>query len=424
MSTLKPLYNIPPTKSNLVGLINSSGGIPSPQPSPSILRSSSTLRSMGATQPTIPTIPLEKIKRSPKKAKRSPRKRTTRKKVAEQEKDDLLEQQMSERQMLEKQMAEKRLAEEKSDRIFEPIVVEAIVEDNMDDDLVGGSDIKTINDQLMDMELQPMGYIICRANDESDIGVCNYVKVSDKLGHVAFVEPDVQGYVPLNPNSTIFAKKVDYSRVPHSLKNGSISLAGGDVDGVAWECDNEVCMITKDGERQEINEKSFIYEDEDEDRLLSEPIAYPIIKMSALLQQPVMVRQSIEETYLKLRQVDFAKCGSQLENLVCRLDTLNKVIRDYDEYQHTICQRLTQDMQDLYNVYGDYTDGQLCEADIEKKLLIEKNLKVRHEKFIDLVKLNQAFADRQQRIDQLINEYQDLLVFAENNFHSVNLICN
>jgi len=375
MSTLKPLTTTIPNKSNLLGLMNN--GTPTPQPSPTIMRSSSTLRSLnpdttldsGKKLSAVPVIPLDE----PETKKRSPR--------------------------IRRPSPEKKKEEPKQD-----------------------TTIHSISDLLLQAGLLPIGYVLCKASDNSDIGVCNYVKVMDKAGHMAYVEPDVEGSVPMDKDDfkTIFAREAK-SKVPQSVKQGTMGVVGQDVDGVAIEFEDEICTIVKHGKDQKIKEKAFIHENQIEG--VGEPIAYPLVKMSLLLHQPIIIRQTIEEVYIRLREIDYVGGQERLQGSMDKIKDLYKTVEKYDNFQKTVFNDLTNKMKELYNLSEEYKgDDVLEQADKYKLDIIERNLQTRQHILTELIQVNRAVAQIEDRIDQIIKEYQDLTTFAKASFQDLDQI--
>ena len=175
----------------------------------------------------------------------------------------------------------------------------------------------SIDEKLMENGYNPQGYII-NENDDG-IKICNYVKANDNKGHVVFIEPDVTGHIKLNPNTTVLSEMKNESNIPHSLKVGSLNVVTPDINGVAWECDGEICIISREGEEQNPVEKSFSNVDNQSMNLdhhsYNNTIAYPVIKMSEILENGSIVQETVEDVYTRLRRVDLEQCDYKLEQL-------------------------------------------------------------------------------------------------------------
>ena len=271
------------------------------------------------------------------------------------------------------------------------------------------------------MGYQILGYLIC---EDDGSNICQYIKVKDRIGLTMYVEPDVEGMVPISGYHITKTRVVLDGKIPYSLKNGAIEVVSPYVYGVAWECDSEVCILTVDGENREPREKIFVLEEvENFDDNLGEPITYPVVKISEILAKPEMIHENIKQASLRLRNIELENCDHQLGRLKTGIQQLHDVIQKYDHYRYHMGSKLIETINTLNLLYDEYLkEGTFTTEEQQKFQIIEHNLKIRLDKLTELIQLCQAIIARQYRLNQLTKEFDDLSTFASYNFSDIDKV--
>lgn len=412
-STLRLLKTVTPSgTSRLPELVKESieisgSSTPSPVPSNCINKSFSTLKSLGKLAGNKKATDLPKKESS--KSESNIRKliendKVTDIKLTRQQKEDDVKQQQEEEEDEEEEEEEEGEEEEREEEEKKEIYRS-----------------KDLTDVLIKLGYQILGYLICEEKGQPE---CKYIKVKDNIGMTFYVQPDVDGIVPIDKYKITKTRVVNDGKIPYSLKKGSLEVISPHVNGVAWECDNEICILSFGGSKREADEKIFVLDDTQtyEDNL-NEPITFPTVKMSEMLKQPHLLTENIKQALLKLRNIELAQCENQLNKLKTSMSQLYESISTYENYRYQIGFKLIETINNLNLMYEDYLHHQQYTSDEEANLrIIEYNLKIRLDKLTELIQLTQSISQRYYRLDQLTKEFDDLNKFVSFNFTDIDKV--
>lgn len=179
---------------------------------------------------------------------------------------------------------------------------------------------QTLDRLFESVGVQVLNYVITVDNGEQ---ACRFAKVVTPEGHVAFVLVDVEGYVP-DRETNILVKFEKSNSITHSYKHNSYHYSNMETHGVAILCGNEMCVLTRDDD--EItgtpDETSFSLEGVSPVTLSSNPLSYPVIRLTDLLGDPQEALLGIANATKLLRRSNYEKAYADMKISIDSVDIL------------------------------------------------------------------------------------------------------
>lgn len=195
------------------------------------------------------------------------------------------------------------------------------VDDSFEDNYQIMSTGATTYQQLVDerdlsVTLKRLGYSILKRIIMTTNGVrhVDSLKVRTYLGDVAYMEMDKEGEVLVSPSDLQVYRQASKMTVPNSVKTMAMECATMETNAAVLECQcpGGLCYITKDPKSDAVAEQMIIDEMSTEDAITEAPTAYPLIKLSEVLEDPVTVAQMVNTVSKRFRK-------ARLEQLVATL---------------------------------------------------------------------------------------------------------
>ncbi len=159
--------------------------------------------------------------------------------------------------------------------------------------------------------------------NESNGLTARYVKAIDKHGNTSYILIDIDGNIMTQPGDLTTIQTSTATSIPLSAKVGAYDCVGLDVCAVALECEDGVCVLMRD---DEANMKEIMLEKEkkraDEALIESDsPLAYPVVRLSEIIENPTLVLKIIDDTTVKMRRAaikNYLAMVTELEGGVSR----------------------------------------------------------------------------------------------------------
>ncbi len=188
-------------------------------------------------------------------------------------------------------------------------------------DYLGIIDGEQVEQTLVKSGYLPLDKILTK--DDNGMLMCRYIKAIDSSGRTTFVDMDCDGMVSVEPSNMTMTKVSSASVVPYSVKMGAYECANSDVCGVAFECDNEICTLKRSNEDLTPTETVFAQIKEGKGSLShsyhgmlqNHPIAYPIVSLSDIKNNPEQVACSVRDSHNRMRNIAFGQCARDTRNL-------------------------------------------------------------------------------------------------------------
>jgi hypothetical protein len=287
------------------------------------------------------------------------------------------------------------------------------------------------NNQDIEKALLDRGFIstekILTKDDQGNI-VCRFIKARDSLGHALYIELDTtqkdgMGYLSVSDIDTdnILTLSHEASVVPYSLKVGSFEASSSSLYGVGFECDNQVCVMSRKDSSLEPVETIFSYsQNTGNDMGIQDrhPIPFPIVKLSEILADPKTVSQNIASSHVRMRNIAFTSCMKDVFAMKKSAADLQNEIERFDKISTEVSNVLSCTINELENMHAAYEkQGALrCEKDAANLRAIKFNLNKRSDLTSDYIALCHSMRERAQKIAILKEEIKALNDFSQTLF--------
>jgi hypothetical protein len=232
--------------------------------------------------------------------------------------------------MKEEMRSESNASLERSNQALDE-AANALKKQSRNDDTLGFFDIAADGvrrsiDEPLEKQLSALGYtslarIFVETPDLSNTaqGVevareSRYIKAIDRNGNLVYIETNVDGYVIASPDEVTLYEGTSGLMIPRASKIGALQCASLDTCGVAYECADGICVVTRN-DNMEPKEVSLVRKrDIKPDEIYEEgsPIPYPVVRFSDIIASPDHVSAGIAEAVLRLRNLAEARCQREL----------------------------------------------------------------------------------------------------------------
>lgn len=288
-----------------------------------------------------------------------------------------------------------------------------------------------IHDTSVEQMLTKSGYLPVDkilTKDENNNLMCQYIKAVDPTGRTTFVDLDCEGYVAVDPKDMTMAHSSKASVLPYSTKMGTYECASSDVCGVAFECDNEICTLKRNNESLTPSEAVFTSSRIDErasghkehGMLSNQPIAYPIVSLSDIKENPEKVACSIRDSHNRMRNVSFSQANFQTTNLVDATTALNNEVYWFSASQRMNAGKLTTTIEQLETAHETMKrKPPVTDKGRANLRSVRYNLRRRHDLVVDHLKLSEAVNSRINRVRELLGEIKTLNDFGDRLFEGL-----
>ena len=161
---------------------------------------------------------------------------------------------------------------------------------------------QTVEKKITELGFMPLVKTITRKPDGSV--EARYIKAVDSLGNISYIQLNVDSNVSVHPSDLTTTESLETNNVPYAIKTGAIAAVGLDVSGVALECANGICTLSQDSPDRPRVESFLTYIEKPKTTVVVEedsPVAYPIIRLSDVLENPTLVMLLVVKATTKLR---------------------------------------------------------------------------------------------------------------------------
>jgi hypothetical protein len=264
-----------------------------------------------------------------------------------------------------------------------------------------------LTDQTVETKMTASGFFpISRTLTKRSDGTveARYIKSIDNMGNISYVKLNVDSNVSVQPSDLTTVEELRSSTVPYSLKTGLLSASNLDVSGLAFECADGICTISRDSKDMQPKESYLTYIEKPTKDLIVEsenPMAYPIIKLSDILEKPtttmLMVNKStvdIRNKTLKLLESNLKGSNAEFEHLFGNAKITLRAMEIATTHIVTSLLKL-ENMRNAYNINPPVTPEEK-----ERYRLLVFNIKKRQ----DMVRKMLEISDITQRYKQIAAE--------------------
>lgn len=291
------------------------------------------------------------------------------------------------------------------------------------------------NNQDIEKALLDRGFISTEkilTKDEDGNIVCRFIKARDSLGHSMYIELDTtekdgMGYLSVSDTDNVLTVSHEASVVPYSLKVGSFEASSSSLYGVGFECDNQVCVMSRKDSSLEPIETVFTYsQNTGNDMGIQDrhPIPFPIVKLSEILANPKVVSQNISSSHARMRNIAFNSCVKDIQTMKKNSEELQNEIDRFDKLSTKVSAILTKTIKELEDMHSAYEKRGVPrnEKEVENLRAIKFNLNKRADLTSDYIALCHSMRERAQKMAILNEEIKALNDFSESLFNGIDKI--
>ena len=237
-------------------------------------------------------------------------------------------------------------------------------------------------------------HILKRIFINSDSGViARYIKAFDRNGHVVYIEPDVDGSIMRGEEEAVYEEKTGNIPIPYSYKTGTIKCVETGACGVVFECNGSYCTVRANPADVSMPMENFYCEAEMKSTEVmfdeSHVTAYPIVRLSEILENPELVCENIVKVSHRIMEVTYRLAREEMEAGRAALCKLVEVWNHYSCVQEKYIEANQHSKLELYGFKCEY-EKMKCLDHCQKKCYGEVlyNLYTREHDLNRLIKKN------------------------------------
>jgi hypothetical protein len=241
-----------------------------------------------------------------------------------------------------------------------------------------------------------------------------FFKSTTDLGQTAFIELDTEGMVKYQPSSRTMIEEEVATMVPESKIIGTYecSKQGGGC-GVVFDCNDEICVMTTPADSVDIPTpivlKKASLPASTEVVISGVPTAYPMVRLSDALKNPLVTKASIERSTKAIRNAGVQECREYYNDIKTAIHELSEAIkgnyRQADQYTAALA-RDTNLLQEYRATY--VARSPLPESEKKKAEEVVRILHHRGEQVIELFKLCEALPGIAAQLRSLTNQIKGI----------------
>jgi hypothetical protein len=278
-------------------------------------------------------------------------------------------------------------------------------------------------------ELKQLGYCVLEEigtkDSQGNEMRIKYLKVCNQMGQTAFIEIGPEdGIVAVNTKTLATVEMNQVSVIPSSVKDGSFRHAGHDTIGVAFICENNICVLTRLEDTDDHQEKNFVYVENYSERrgiLGDNPIAYPVVRLAEVRANPCLVTRNINDATRRIRIAAREDIDQAIQRLRAESTKLYNQIQTFyanasNKYLATT-NTLTQ-LEAFQN--HNLTCTPSTELEKEKMDRCQHNLTSRNNLLVNILRCCSAVCEEECKIKASLERIQAINQFIENQYCQAN----
>ena len=284
-----------------------------------------------------------------------------------------------------------------------------------------------INKANFEELLLTMGYAILEKIivNTSDRGpVVRYLKAVNKNGQTLYIDINIEGYVSSEGASTLL-EETNVTAVPYSTKISAIQCSKLDICGVAFNCENGVCMVRR-GDDMKPQEQNLIRTVNKNPGGISgiadveKMIPYPMILLSEIFSQPDAMLQAVAE-YTKTSLNDaYQTMHNQLPAMIDSINRLMQVAQNIASVEPRISADLKQALDQMNSI--DMLWMQNPPKDARQRANFEKfkyNLRLKNDQASDFVSIYNKVLEQRIVIDDVRANLDNLFILIKQKLSNI-----
>lgn len=266
--------------------------------------------------------------------------------------------------------------------------------------------IKPVSNEQYNVEniLSEHGYTVASKINVRSPGnptVARYLEANNMMGHRVFIDIDTDGFVAVSPTDlTLYEGKLA-TVIPTSTKHGMLKCVGNGVCGVAFVCEDGICALQQEGPGAP-TETTFLYREQTNDRIArlgDRAIAYPIVRLSEIIENNELVTEIISEATNRIRQNAMDSCRENFRKMQDAIDELYDAFNEFTEVQQQAFTDLSTSITQLEDMNYDYINSPPSDENSQERYKqLMYNLKKRHEMESELIYVCSSVSKKREKI--------------------------
>jgi hypothetical protein len=267
-----------------------------------------------------------------------------------------------------------------------------------------------IDQELKDLNLIPLEKVVI---DDNHLSV-KYIKAITINGIPILIELDIEALIAVNPDDINVKESIN--NIPMPLDGFlDVNKLGMDIDGLAIECSNGICTMTRDSNLQPVSknlsiQKPYSTGSKSLSKLMNDGFElYPIIRFSDLRSNPNIALQNVEQQSKKIRNDLYNKSNESLKETQIHLLKLNQTYNDAVKIIPTKAKELSDTISQLQKFASDYQKEGINEKNMAKYTAVIKNIQERNSLVSELLAIISKLANTGRNITNATNELQTVI---------------
>ena len=271
-----------------------------------------------------------------------------------------------------------------------------------------------------------ISHILATLEDKTYAPV-QYVKCYDARGNTVFVNLDIPGTTTdVRISRSTNVKPVTQDSINYSIKNSVDKCMGSAVCGVAIECNEQLCMLTKQNDGS-TKQNSYLVTMDSRDQsspttaIISSITQIPsvIVRLSEIEKNPKSVLRNTSEAMEKIRTQAFNEESVTFKDSMREVEKLAEAARRFHQLYNSTFEKLRQSSKEILNIVETFDKKveqgyKLTEQESINYRVALSNLFARNKMFGDSVNLTRDFANMRNDFGLMIEKIAKFISVESN----------
>jgi len=273
---------------------------------------------------------------------------------------------------------------------------------------------ENLDEMLKNRGYNVMSRVLIRNQDSKNNNLrAQFIEALNDLGQKVLIDLDLEGIIAANNADLIVTPDGIAETIPHSFKTGVFECAGLDVTGVAFVCDDEICVLLRDEDGvgpHEINFRpdKFSQVPDQKTNTLDDYVVYPIVKLSDIKENPKLTSETIDEVTRRLQNTIYENCKTGTKHTLSAIKKLEDSLHEFIEIEHACSVELSKSIEALKQIHNDYLKAPPNEENRVRYKKLLYNLRKRHEYAVELIHLCKKVNSKKDKILEYANYINDV----------------
>lgn len=267
-----------------------------------------------------------------------------------------------------------------------------------------------------------MPFNVINTQDQNGLNkMAKYIKVIDSRGNTSYVIIDMDGNVMTQASDLTTIETTNASNTPIMANTDVLDCTTMDVCAVAMECEDGVCMLMRDNDA---NKKEVmltkVEKRADEAMVESDsPIGYPVVRLSEIMQNPILVSKIIDSNTKKIRDAAIKDYISRLDKTI---EARNNAIKNTNKFLHVLDEGFVKLIKDIKLLEKKRTQYDIMppknNKEKEEYRKINYNIRNRNDLLVNLFKISKNIDRYTEVFNELSQDAETLTNFINENYSS------